>query len=1172
MLFQRLTGREFITSSNNNTTSNNNASNESDKRFTLIHMKELFDTLSNWRQQLLSIDQTTEVSEDTAASSSSSVTATDNTGSQVSLKQKTETNQNTKRKLQQNDKDIIETIRELSEVVVYGDRQKGSEQLFEYFCEKNILSILVDILHNKSTSSQVQTQILQTCSILVQNVRSETSLFFILSNNYINQVIDSDLNFDEDEELLSYYISFLKTLALRLDDRTIQFFFMNKKGEISFPLYERSIQLYQHPDGMVRTAVRSITLSIFNVQDKATRKFITQSEHGLEYFDAVMKFIAQRCKKTHQSLCEFLQRAHSNAPSLPIPIIAKENQQSQDASSLPLNGNTTPPLRATEPSDSSSSSSQNESTERKASATSQNQSGPSTRLGMLASLLSSPSKLASTAMTAAAGAITSKSSIKGVNSSEQSKTMVPVDSPSNMFLKLEVSLIEIADHLFYIDDLLSVSGFEEMEIAVFNASIKHLFIPLIFEALLPESSPYGNVLDDLVEETNNHILEKKQGQFLSIVFLTQAFFSIKNPRLVRWLIETLLGTKSNNEDSNKTSGPAEINKVNEYRNSYMKLLVDEDERLSLVCACLLFAILKNSSLDFEALGNVHILPYSRRNDDKHQNYEYPEAYVDNLLSSLSRIPSNRPATLRVTAKVLIELCYDESLSKDRVDNGRKIKYLKEESVELLRHAYKSAANNMLIHLSVIAKASFISLFEDEWRIMKRGPLNVESLFSKPEILLPSYFFQNAASNPFVWDIATSKIPIGLDFRAPLSPDEDLRCAIRSFMIIRLLCANLCYEVDTLLNALGSDDVEISENRSIDLRRCEYIQVRILGEQKESRMLPAFMVIIAGALVLVEPDKTKYGQGATRSVAPLHLIEVGNDHQDTRILHLCIKSHRKIGLSRQIRLGKSSDADKSRKDRHNMDENAPVSQQWFISLLFNDIGTCHWAKDQLDRSILRSREEKYQRIRDMCSEIPDYLKPIKSSPNQLSSLSNGLSQTDIGNDNNSSSDDSERMDDKIFIDEGEEEKTDVQPDTLKEQFQETKDTNPQQLEKYNENESSDTAVNKDEVEKDENSAIKADETTILNDEDVESNNNNTTTKSTRKEATESISVEEEVFDGINVITTVEEDVQEDNDKQASEITNTGVESGDGSSIAYNLGEDIMHGMNLATKQYEIEENE
>ena len=85
------------------------------------------------------------------------------------------------------------------------------------------MALLVRIVKQKC-SPAVHTQVIQTISILVQNVRNNTSLYYLLSNNYVNEIIDNDFDF-RDEELQDHFVSFLKTLSLRLNANTVQFFF-----------------------------------------------------------------------------------------------------------------------------------------------------------------------------------------------------------------------------------------------------------------------------------------------------------------------------------------------------------------------------------------------------------------------------------------------------------------------------------------------------------------------------------------------------------------------------------------------------------------------------------------------------------------------------------------------------------------------------------------------------------------------------------------------------------------------------------------------------------------------------------------------------------------------------------------------------------------------------------
>ncbi|CAF3463059.1 unnamed protein product, partial [Rotaria sp. Silwood2] len=110
-------------------------------------------------------------------------------------------------------------------------------------------------------------QILQTINILFENIRNETSLYYLLSNNYVNNIILHKFDFS-DEEITAYYISFLKTLSLKLNKHSINFFYNERNNE--FPLYVEAIKFFNHPETMVRIAVRTLTLNVY----KGIIKFI----------------------------------------------------------------------------------------------------------------------------------------------------------------------------------------------------------------------------------------------------------------------------------------------------------------------------------------------------------------------------------------------------------------------------------------------------------------------------------------------------------------------------------------------------------------------------------------------------------------------------------------------------------------------------------------------------------------------------------------------------------------------------------------------------------------------------------------------------------------------------------------------------------------------------------
>ncbi|CBK23749.2 uncharacterized protein [Blastocystis hominis] len=136
-----------------------------------------------------------------------------------------------------------------------------------FFLEERMLGDIIGIISQKR-SKETKVQVIQTISILVQNIRDEKSLCsvfprimtlldFILSNNHINSIITADLDF-RDEDIVSQYISFMKVLSLSINEKTIHFFHNNKDPTNPFPLFTICAKFFDHPEGMVRIAVRTI--------------------------------------------------------------------------------------------------------------------------------------------------------------------------------------------------------------------------------------------------------------------------------------------------------------------------------------------------------------------------------------------------------------------------------------------------------------------------------------------------------------------------------------------------------------------------------------------------------------------------------------------------------------------------------------------------------------------------------------------------------------------------------------------------------------------------------------------------------------------------------------------------------------------------------------------------
>lgn len=179
---------------------------------------------------------------------------------------------------------LVETLRSIAEILIWGDQNDSS--VFDFFLEKNMLSFFLRIMKQKC-GSYVCVQLLQTLNILFENIRNETSLYYLLSNNHVNSIIVHKFDFS-DEEVMAYYISFLKTLSLKLNAHTIHFFYNEHTND--FPLYTEAIKFFNHSEGMVRIAVRTLTLNVYRVEDASMLAFI-RDRTAAPYFSNLVWFI-----------------------------------------------------------------------------------------------------------------------------------------------------------------------------------------------------------------------------------------------------------------------------------------------------------------------------------------------------------------------------------------------------------------------------------------------------------------------------------------------------------------------------------------------------------------------------------------------------------------------------------------------------------------------------------------------------------------------------------------------------------------------------------------------------------------------------------------------------------------------------------------------------------------
>lgn len=89
---------------------------------------------------------------------------------------------------------------------------------------------------------------------------------------------------------MGYYVLFLKTLSLKLNPHTIHFFYNEHTHD--FPLYTEAIKFFNHPESMVRIAVRTISLNVYRVQNTSMLEFI-RDRTAAPYFSNLVWFIGK---------------------------------------------------------------------------------------------------------------------------------------------------------------------------------------------------------------------------------------------------------------------------------------------------------------------------------------------------------------------------------------------------------------------------------------------------------------------------------------------------------------------------------------------------------------------------------------------------------------------------------------------------------------------------------------------------------------------------------------------------------------------------------------------------------------------------------------------------------------------------------------------------------------
>lgn len=163
------------------------------------------------------------------------------------------------------------------------------------------LSIFFD-LFVRCKSKELNILAIDYLSKLLINIGDAQTLHLLLSNSMIVNM--QTIRFvSMPLELAEYYINFLKTLALKINETTVHLFFNQKYP--TFPLAWQAIRFINHPESLIRTTCNNIFPPIMRLRDLRLTEYLTR-------FPFVVYYLHLACHIREHWIC--IDRAlNSNA-------------------------------------------------------------------------------------------------------------------------------------------------------------------------------------------------------------------------------------------------------------------------------------------------------------------------------------------------------------------------------------------------------------------------------------------------------------------------------------------------------------------------------------------------------------------------------------------------------------------------------------------------------------------------------------------------------------------------------------------------------------------------------------------------------------------------------------------------------------------------------------------
>ncbi|XP_075420408.1 protein CLEC16A isoform X7 [Tenrec ecaudatus] len=635
---------------------------------------------------------------------------------------------------------------------------------------------------------------------------------------------------------MAYYISFLKTLSLKLNNHTVHFFYNEHTND--FALYTEAIKFFNHPESMVRIAVRTITLNVYKVDNQAMLHYI-RDKTAVPYFSNLVWFIGSHVIELDN--CVQTDEEHRNRGKL-SDLVAEHLDH----------------------------------------------------LHYLNDILIINCEFLNDVLTDhLLNRLFLPLYVYSLEHQDKGGERPKISLPVSLYLLSQVFLIihhaplvnSLAEVILNGDPAeMHVKTEQDVQRSTAKPSIRCFIKPT--ETLerslemnkhkgkrrVQKRPNYKNVGEDEDEEKgpaeeDHAAAEKAKG--------TEGGSQGTKTSGEREEIEMVIMERSKLSEVASSTSMQEQNTTDEEKSAaatgssdslqwsrpfldmvYLSLDSPEDDYHALFVLCLLYAMSHNKGMDPEKLERIQ-LPVPNEAEKTTYNHLLTERLIRIMNNAAQPDGKVRLATLELSCLLLKQQvlascsCIIKDVHLACLEGAR------EESVHLVRHFYKG-------------EEIFLDMFEDEYRSMTMKPMNVEYLMMDASILLPP----------------TGTPLTGIDFvkRLPCGDVEKTRRAIRVFFMLRSLSLQLRGEPETQLPLTREEDL-IKTDDVLDLNNSDLIACTVIT--KDGSMVQRFLAVDIYQMSLVEPDVSRLGWGVVKFAGLLQDMQVTGVEDDSRALNITI---------------------------------------------------------------------------------------------------------------------------------------------------------------------------------------------------------------------------------------------------------------------------------------------